>query len=236
MHAPVRQRLLDGFVRRLAVARDADAYALRGGMLIQTWIPGRVVRDIDLVCRLPYQPRDLHARLGELLARELADGVVFDEVYRVDALPRVRALQLFARGEVEGVAAELSVDLAFGIDVWPRAARHPVAGALPWSCPQELIVATKLKLLDELGPTGWRTKDLADLWQLLRRDPPLAILGEACERTGAATAILERPWWREGRAAERWARRAAADPTVPWELAGVLAELRARLTRRSRAA
>jgi hypothetical protein len=36
---PTRHRLLGGFVRRIAEGADADAFALRGGMLVRHWFP-----------------------------------------------------------------------------------------------------------------------------------------------------------------------------------------------------
>ncbi len=139
----MRQRLLEGFLLRLAAVRDADAYALRGGMLIHQWMPEtrRSVGDIDLVCALPYQPRDLRQRLHEVLRRDANDGVVFDaERYRVDPMIHSghRGLELFAAGRADGVFAEITVDLTFQLDVWPAATRSVLTAergsAALWTC------------------------------------------------------------------------------------------------------
>ena len=217
----MRERLLEALSRRFAHARDADAYAVRGGMAIRSWIPDRVARDLDLVCRLPYRVRDLTARLGEILALPVNDGVIFDEEFRVD--PYVGSpkpgLQLFARSNV----GDLSADIAFELEV------RPIRHAEQWMCPHEMVIATKLNVLGELGPRSWRTKDLGDLWQLLRRFPANHRLGEAFERFTRDREILAAPWWREPATAMRWARYVAKHPSMP-DLDTVVSEVRAQLS------
>jgi hypothetical protein len=241
-----RVRLLEGLLRRLAVARDADAFALRGGMLMRSWAPERRARDVDLVCRLPYRPREVHGRLREILATPLDDGVVFEaERFRVDRVWPDSAepgLKLFARGAVDGSIAEITADLTFQLDVWPAAARTAVATstgtARLWTCPVEMVIGTKLGVIAELGPREWRAKDLADVWLALRRFPPASfgVLGEAIERAfarkqldAAPAKLLAESWWREPRAAMRWASHGARAPAVPPRLDAVVAELRASL-------
>src|SRR5215510_13547122 len=67
---PARHRLLAGFVRRIAEGDDADAFALRGGMLVRHWFPAsrRPARDVDLVCRSPYDLRAMRAVFARALA------------------------------------------------------------------------------------------------------------------------------------------------------------------------
>jgi hypothetical protein len=222
---------------RLAKARDADAFALRGGMLVHQWMPQarRPVGDLDLVCALPLRRRDLRERLREVLARELADGVVFDaERFRVDRIPI--GLTLFAAGDVDGRPAEIAVDLAFGVDVWPAAVRGSLVaarGTAPLGmCTHEMVLATKLAVTAELGARDWRPKDIADTWLALRRFPASS-LGAALERrfgtADAGVAILAAPWWHDMRAAMRWARYVDRRPCVPTELAVAIAEIRAEL-------
>jgi len=237
-----RDRLLDGFVLRLARVRDADAYALRGGMLVRHWLPeaGRVVRDLDLVCALPYRPRDVRQRVAEILRVALGDGVDFEaDRFRIDpvACGDHAMAVLFAAGRVDGELAEITVDVTFGLDVWPAAMRDVVTaerGVAPvWTCGHEMVVATKLAVIAELGAREWRAKDLADIWCALRRFSParsLPAIGEAIERrsgdAAAGVAVLAAPWWRAPHAAMRWGRQVARQPYVPGELDAVLAEVR----------
>jgi hypothetical protein len=232
MTALARERLLEGFMLRLARAPDADAFALRGGMLVRTWVPGaaRPIRDVDLACALAFEPRAIRARLRAMLAdREVADGVVFEAGrFRIDHWPDGAGLTLCAAGDVDGEPAEMTADLWFDVDIWPAARRGTVTtarGAFElWLCPYELVVASKLGVLAELGPRHWRAKDLADIWLALRRFAPgrsLRVLGEAIERNCGDRwePMLSAAWWREPRAEHRWARTDVA-------LAGVVAEVR----------
>ncbi|MEO8699474.1 MAG: nucleotidyl transferase AbiEii/AbiGii toxin family protein [Kofleriaceae bacterium] len=239
MHVSARERLLEGFLLRLARAADADAFALRGGMLVRSWVPDakRSIRDVDLVCSLPLA--SIGARLRELLAdRSVGDDVGFDaERFRIDRWPGGSGVTLFAAGDAGGEPAEMMADLWFGLDVWPAATRGVVVtarGPIPmWLCPHELVIATKLGVLAELGPRHWRAKDLADIWIALRRFPPrIGVLGEAIERSCKAgwQQLLSAAWWREPRAQLRWARESERP------LDAVVAEVRqalAPLARRS---
>jgi hypothetical protein len=246
-----RRQLLKGFLLRLAAVRDADAFALRGGMLVDQWLPEahRSIDDVDLVCALPYRHHDLRLRLHEVLRREAGDGVVFDaERFRVDTVTFSGrpGLKLFAAGRVDGVFGEITVDLTFQLDVWPTAKRSIIAGergsATLWTCTHEMVVATKLGVLAELGPREWRPKDLADIWIALRRCRPVSsvVLGETLERrfgvAHAADAILTNPWWHDMRAAMRWGRYVARQALVPDALDAVIAEVRDKLAPFARAA
>lgn len=232
--SPARERLLEGFARRLAVARDAEAYVLRGGLLVRSWEPEptRRVRDLDLICGLPCRPRELRARFGEVLATSLEDGVRFEaERFRVDT--ERDAAMLYATGEVAGEVAELRVDLVFGREIWPRAARQVVGAIALWTCPHEMVIGTKLAVLAELGPHAWRPKDLADLWRASRRFERSTRLGEAIARGLARSPrgldlhdLLAASWWRGPEAAARWARHLVHAASLPVDLAAVLAEVR----------
>ena len=197
------QRLLEGFVLRLARSRDAEAFALRGGMLVRSWTGPRRVADVDLVCQSPPRRRDLRA----VLAERLDDGVRFDvDRIRIDGSPP--NLTLFATGEVDGCVADMSVDIASGVDIWPRATREVVelSGRVAqlWVCPPEMLIGTKLRVLAELGPRAWRPKDLGDVWAMLRRFAAGPRLGEAFERTRVPRSVLAAPWLREPHARARW--------------------------------
>jgi hypothetical protein len=240
----LRERLLEGFLLRVARSRDADVFVLRGGVLVRSWAgaSARPVGDVDLVCHLPFRRRDLRTRLRAILAGRVDDGVVFDaDRFRIDASPPGDphpALTLFAIGEVDGAVAEITVDVAFELDVWPRARRQDVGAARLWVCPHEMVIGTKLRVLAELGPRAWRPKDLGDAWSALRRFPARSrLLGEALERCFARAiqprahdprSVLAAPWWQERHAQARW-RSYAAGASVPAELDVAIGEVRAAL-------
>src|SRR5580698_1683886 len=126
---PARHRLLNGFIRRIAESADADAFALRGGMLVRHWFPHsrRPARDVDLVCRLPYDLRTMRALFARTLARDVGDEVVFEaDRFRVDRIQTATphpGMRLFAVGRAGGVFGEISIDATFDMPVWPDAVR-----------------------------------------------------------------------------------------------------------------
>jgi hypothetical protein len=120
-----RHRLLEGFVLRLALQPDADAFVLRGGMLLRQWFPalGRPALDLDLLCALPFDVQDLRHRLRAVLAQPVGDGVTFTpERFRLDPIwvnTPAPGLRLFAVGRVDEELADLRVDVTFGLRPWP---------------------------------------------------------------------------------------------------------------------
>ena len=182
-------------MRRIAAGDDADAFALRGGMLVRHWFPEsrRPARDVDLVCRLPYDLRGMRARFARTLAREVGDGVVFEaDRFRVDPIQTATphpGMRLFAVGRAGGDFGEIAIDTTFAMPIWPDAVRSTLrlgGGDVPfWLCPPEMLVGRKLQVLAQLGPRRWRPKDLSDVWMILRGSPASGLLGEAIERSFA---------------------------------------------------
>lgn len=219
---PARHRLLAGFVRRLAAGPEADAFALRGGMLVRHWFPEsrRPARDVDLLCSLPYDVRAMRAVFARTLGRAAADGVVFEaDRFRVDRIQTATAypgMRLFAVGRAGGVFGEISIDTTFGMAIWPEAARGALqldGGEVPfWLCPPEMLVGRKLQVLAQLGPYRWRPKDLSDVWMILRGSLTGRALGEAIERAFAGfdhaplEELLTDSFWAERSADVRWSR------------------------------
>jgi hypothetical protein len=220
---PARHRLLNGFVRRIAAGPDADAFALRGGMLVRNWFPEsrRPARDVDLVCRLPYDLRAMRALFRRTLARDAADGVVFEaDRFRVDPIQTATphpGMRLFAVGRANGAFGEISIDTTFAMPIWPDAVRGNLrlgaSGEVPfWFCPPEMLVGRKLQVLAQLGPHGWRPKDLSDVWMILRGSLTGGFLGEAIERAFAGydhaplEDLLDGAFWTDHVAELRWSR------------------------------
>lgn len=225
---PARHRLLDGFVRRLAAGPDADAFALRGGMLVRHWFPEsrRPTRDVDLVCRLPYELRAMRALFARTLSRDAGDGIEFEaDRFRVDRIQTATphpGMRLFAVGRVRGAADEITIDTTFDMPIWPDATRGDLRTGsgepVPfWLCPAEMLVARKLQVLAQLGPRHWRPKDLSDVGMILRgpllaRSPSSGCLAEAIERAFAGydhapvEELLNDAFWTDRSADMRWSR------------------------------
>jgi Nucleotidyl transferase AbiEii toxin, Type IV TA system len=240
---PTRHRLLGGFVRRLAEGADAEAFALRGGMLVRHWFPEsrRPANDVDLVCRLPYDVRALRAVFARTLARDAGDGVVFEaDRFRVDRIQTATphpGMRLFAVGRAAGSFGEISIDTTFAMPIWPDAVRDRLrigSTEVPfWLCPKEMLVGRKLQVLAQLGPHHWRPKDLSDVWMILRAAPASGAQAEAIERAFAGhdhaplDDLLGGAFWSERSADVRWSRFAAQLPrdAVPARAGALAADI-----------
>jgi Nucleotidyl transferase AbiEii toxin, Type IV TA system len=244
---PARHRLLDGFLRRLVTGADADAFALRGGMLVRHWFPKshRPANDIDLVCRLPYDLRAMRTLFARTLAHDAGDGLVFEaDRFRVDRIQTATphpGMRLFAVGRADGEFGEISIDTTFAMPIWPDAQRGPLRlgqSDVPfWLCPPEMLVGRKLQVLAQLGPHRWRPKDLSDVWMILRSAPTSGTLGEAIERAfaghdhAALDDLLSPAFWADRAADMRWSRFVGQLPrgVVPADVAVLAGDLRAAL-------
>ncbi len=246
--ASARHRLLAGFVRRLAEGGDGDAFALRGGMLVRHWFPKsrRPARDVDLVCRMPYDLRAMRALFARTLARDAADGVVFEaDRFRVDPIQTATphpGMRLFAVGRAGGDFGEISIDTTFAMPIWPDAVREQLrlgaSGQVHfWLCPPEMLVGRKLQVLAQLGPHAWRPKDLSDVWMILRGGLTGGFLGEAVERAFAGhdhapiQDLLDGAFWSDRAADVRWSRYVGELPrgVVPARAASLVADVRSAL-------
>lgn len=230
----LRHRLLEGFLARLARHPEADAFALRGGMMVRHVLPGagRRVRDVDLLCELPYDPSGLRRLLGEVLSdRTVDDGVGFDPAGRhlcgVWRGPVTPALCLRAMGAVGAALGRISVDVVFGLPVWPPPEATTLgAGVRLRVCRPEVVIGRKVQVVTASGPHRWRPKDLADLERLLQLDLDVGTLGQAVEVAfehgegsfaEAAEVFGRASWWSSAPAVARWSRAghaAHADPAA----------------------
>jgi hypothetical protein len=248
-----RHRLLEGVLLRLAGRPDAGEFVLRGGMLLRSWfrpIP-RPAEDLDLVATFAFAVEEAMRRFLPVLAEEADDdGVTFDtERVRFEAIfldtgsPGVR---VFASGAAGGAEADFHVDITFG----PPPRPGPVFGEIPtacgtaarmWVCRPETVVGQKMQALRHLGMLSWRPKDLNDLRLLLARVPVddadlreaiaayMADLG--CTGADARAVFGPSSWWGMKRSSARWLDfvKSSAEPGVPRDLGGVVAEVAGRL-------
>jgi hypothetical protein len=197
---------------------------------------------VDLVCRLPYDLRAMRGLFARTLARDAADGVVFEaDRFRIDPIQTATAhpgLRLFAVGRAGGDFGEISIDTTFAMPIWPDAVRGRLrlgpSGEVPlWLCPPEMLVGRKLQVLAQLGPHGWRPKDLSDVWMILRGGLTGELLGEAIERAFAGydhaqvEDLLSGTFWTDRAADVRWSRFVGQLPrgVVPARAATLVGDL-----------
>ena len=249
----IRLQLLEAFLERLAQARDPEAYVVRGGMLVRHWFPssGRPVRDIDLVCRLPYDAKALRSRIGEILAQPDHRGDTYfnAEHFRLDPLwPRSSqpGFRLYAAGKTKGGQSDMTIDFSFNIPLWPPPQRHQFRTSRGliylWTSTPETIVGRKLRVTSQLGRQHWRPKDLHDVYLILRRFGSASDhFEEAVERTfseNEARHELEPPneifsplRWQDPQAQHRWHKfiRTLKNSEIPPRIEAVVGEVRSHL-------
>lgn len=209
---------------RLGRAPDADAFVLRGGARIRRWVPRRPANDLDLVVRMPYDPRGIEAHLRAALARAAPDGVRFDpERVRIAHgwHPETPGVLVEAWGAADrGAEQRVRLDLRFALPLGPEPEPERVGGCRVWQARPETLIARKLRVLAEHGRAGWRCKDLADVALLATRAPPdparfelalRAAFGDA-PRAEAREMLTHPAWWAGAAMAGRWARFAAGAP------------------------
>lgn len=241
MPASRHQRLLEGFLLRLARSPDAEAFALRGGMRLQQVFSKRRASDVDLVWREPGLPK-LETLFRDVLSAPCPDGVRYDERFRIDhysAPGQLSGARLVAAGSVDGRSDDFSVDVHYHIDLGPKPVRRPLqvqqGEGHVWMCEPETLIGRKVRVTALRGAQRWRPKDVADIHQLLRtqrldRDR----LAQGFDAAGASqgdvrdairAVFCSQSFWSDTRAQLRWRRHQRRWGAQARDLRGVALEV-----------
>ncbi|WP_251153470.1 nucleotidyl transferase AbiEii/AbiGii toxin family protein [Cellulosimicrobium sp. Marseille-Q4280] len=168
------ERTLD----RLTRTEYADAFVLKGGVLLAAFDQRRVTRDIDLqATAIELSPARLVEVVQAIAAVDAADGLVFDE-----ADPRVEVIR--EDDEYEGLRAlctarlgrsplRVQLDVSTGDPVWPAPQRVVVPGLLGGDVtimghPMPTVIAEKTVTILQRGTTSTRWRDYVDVVNLAR--------------------------------------------------------------------
>ncbi len=168
---PTQTPAIHAVLRRLGQSAQREVFVVRGGIVTAHFVAPspRPSADLDLLAELPFEPEDFTARLAEVLAVELDDGVTLvherqEIIWEETEFP---GLRLFLRWHP--VEPPLQVDIGFGdplvdgpieLELLPDTSLR--------CCRPETMFAWKVHGLFEHGPGRWRAKDLHDL-DLLER-------------------------------------------------------------------
>jgi hypothetical protein len=241
----IRHHLLEGVLRRVARLPAAEGFVLRGGLLTRALVGAKLrsTRDLDFVGDFPFDVDEVAHRFAPVVTDAVDDGIRFDPnrftargIWMNTSFPGVR-LDLWA--DPGTTAQAVSVDIGFGDPLVPAAVWLDYPTLLPEApvrlrvCRPETLLAWKMHGLAEMG-TGWRPKDLADLW-LIGNHVPLesaalppaieaAFVSRGC-RTEDAVGLFDRPHWATKTARVRWD---ACKGSLP-ALAEVVANVRRQL-------
>lgn len=170
------ERLLD----RLARSRHASQFALKGAMLVTTWLedPLRGTRDLDLLGFGDPDPQQVRVIIAEIMAIEVDDGLAFDhQALQASAIREDNAyggVRLRTTATLSAARIPIIVDVAFGDAVEPglEVIDYPVLLDQPRprirAYAPETVVAEKLQAMVSLGRANSRMKDFYDVWNLTR--------------------------------------------------------------------
>lgn len=248
----VRHHILEGVLRRLAPLPNAGDFVLRGSMLTRAWVAPRprVAQDLDFVATFAHDVGETARRFAPVLAMTgIDDGVCFDAaslraqgIWLKTAFPGVR---LSVRAGLGCADRPLGIDVGFNDPLVPPAHQfdYPMllgSSARVWAVRPETAVAWKLHGLAEMGPSGWRPKDLVDVYLITgvvpldAADLPPAIEAAFRSRGYAladATLLAAVDWWERKSARVKWAdyRRDYPGLDVPDDLPAVVRAARERL-------
>jgi hypothetical protein len=249
----VRHHVLEGILRRLARVPDAAEFVLRGSMLTRAWVAPqrRVADDLDFVGTFPHSVEETRRKFAPALAVDEDDDVCLDAAsLRAHALwpntpfPGVR---LTFRAGLGAADQLVQTDVGFNDPLVPPAYLYEYPTVLPgaplrlMAVRPETAIAWKLHGLAEMGPTGWRPKDLHDLYLIV----PAVVVDETALTPAIEAAFISRGyqqgdapavfttsgWWDLKGAQVKWreyCRRTSILDTQE-ELAAVVESVRRRL-------
>ena len=167
---------MERFLFRLGRSAHADRFVLKGGLMTLTWAGefARVTRDIDLLGLGTNTVAAVVARLRDVIAVEIDDGIMFDgdsvtghEITVETAYVGVRVAFV---ADLAGMVLHMQVDVGFGDAVVPepRWVDYPqildLGSPRLLGYPAEATLAEKLHAVVERGLTNSRMKDYYDLW------------------------------------------------------------------------
>lgn len=170
------ERLLD----RLSRSAHAGEFALKGAMLVTTWLedPLRGTRDLDFLGFGDPNPDRVRAAIAEIMAIEVDDGLAFDHAALQASATRednaYGGVRLRTRATLSAARIPIVIDVAFGDATEPglEFIDYPVLLDLPRprirAYAPETVVAEKLQAMVALGRANSRIKDFYDVWNLTR--------------------------------------------------------------------
>ena len=173
---------LERLLYRLSVSPHADRFLLKGALLFAYWYddPHRPTRDVDLLGFGQDNAEHLVALFGEIAAKDMGDGIVFDlDSVRADEIREDNTYggtRISLVGKINNARCTLQIDIGFGDAVTPTAQtvafptllndfKAPVLKVYP----VYTVIAEKYQAMVMLGLANSRMKDFYDLAVIARR-------------------------------------------------------------------
>ncbi|MGH6706958.1 MAG: nucleotidyl transferase AbiEii/AbiGii toxin family protein [Sphingomicrobium sp.] len=171
---------LERLLYRLAQAGHGNRFALKGAMLMTSWMedPFRPTRDIDLLGFGNPEADAMLALFGDVCRIELDDGVRFDAESLAVISNRedlaYGGLRLQTHARIDGAKVRIIIDIGFGDSTEPGLEQLDLPVLLDQPAPRlrtyarETVIAEKFQAIVMLGMINTRLKDYYDIWVLAR--------------------------------------------------------------------
>ena len=172
--------VLERLLFRLSRSKHADRFALKGAMLLATWLPDttRGTRDLDLLGFGDASEQQILAVFREVLAMVDVDGVEFDvdslQIGPIREKMEYGGVRLRGMATLAGARITITVDIGFGDSVEPGLDTIDYPSLLDLPQPRlrayapETIIAEKFQAMVALGRANSRMKDFYDIWILTK--------------------------------------------------------------------
>jgi hypothetical protein len=165
----------------LAASPYADAFVLKGGMLLAVFDARRPTEDMDLLAqRLANDEVAVVTRVREIARVPLPDGVKFVPETMIARSTRDDAtyagVRVTMNCHISSAVVKMALDINFGDPVTPEPRRVELPSQRPgeapvkvWGYPVETVIAEKACTAVQLGEANTRVRDYADIYTLIDR-------------------------------------------------------------------
>lgn len=170
---------MERFLFRLGVSSHAEAFVLKGAMMLRVWDAktSRPTRDIDLLAFGSNDLDQVASRLREICAVTVPDdGLRFDEesfrAERIKEGDEYQGARIRFVGRLGETRIQMQIDLGFGDVVHPEIAWADFPTLLDDPAPRirlysrETVIAEKLHAMVKLASLNSRMKDFHDILHL----------------------------------------------------------------------
>ncbi len=185
------------FLYRLTHSQYRNAFVLKGGALFYAahHLQARPTRDLDFLAgKIPSQPEAFGKVLRDVVAVEVADGVVFDadsiSCQAITEGAMYEGVRAKVTAHLEAARQTLQIDAGFGDVVTPKPVHFEFPSLLDdkdfaiQAYSWESVIAEKFEAIVKLGDVNSRMKDFYDIWFLLaNHEFEQEILNEAITAT-----------------------------------------------------
>jgi len=172
---------MERFLFRLGTSNHADAFVLKGAMLLRVWdaASSRSTRDIDFLAFGSIDPESMRRCILEIIAQETCEDCIrFDstslQVAIIKEHDEYQGVRVKFTAALESAKIPMQLDIGFGDAVRPEIVWEDFPILLDAPAPRiriysrESIIAEKTHAMAKLGLINSRLKDYYDIWLLSR--------------------------------------------------------------------